>query len=205
MLCKPAPRRVVVACAATLSVALATAGSATAAIIPEGLPGGTLPPVTLTPVCLPADPACLPATEVVDPGLSLPAGGSTDTPGGSMDATGGGGDRDTTGPADTRRPTVLLTARRGRVAGSLRRGLTVQVSCDEACSIQGRLLSRSTDVAGGVARLRQAGKTTLRLRFTKRARKALARRRTVKLVVHVTVTDAAGNTTTARKRVVLRR
>jgi hypothetical protein len=104
-----------------------------------------------------------------------------------------------------------------RLRRALRRGVTLGVTCPERCSATAtaridrrtarrhRLGRRPTVVARGTARSAAAGRPAqLRLRFTGRARRRLARARRVVLDVSVVVRSASGRET-QRRKVTLRR
>jgi Domain of unknown function (DUF4394) len=117
---------------------------------------------------------------------------------------------------DTTKPVVLIALTNTSLRlGALTRGFRYEFSCNEACtaraslSIPGKVRASAT-LARGSATLTAAGKGRLRIRATaagKRALKALRRskRRRIRATLATVVTDAAGNRTTVRKRLVLRR
>ena len=113
---------------------------------------------------------------------------------------------------------ATLKVRRTRLKRALRRGLTLSVSCTRAC--RGRValqlnrrvarklkLGRKTVVIGRKTfALPQGATKSLRVRMTKRARRALRRTRAVKLTAVLRVTDPAGaGAATVRRAVRLRR
>jgi hypothetical protein len=219
--CNSARRRGLVACAVTVALAPATTGSAAADVL-----SGTLPISAPAPTCLLPDGTPVPALStggcpstavVTGPGSitstlpvvggTIPTTGTTGTSTTTGTGTAGDGHGSAAGQPDTRGPRARLAARRARLALSLRRGYTVTVACDEACAIDGGLskAGRWSAIARGSARLNGRGKTKLTLRFTGKARRALARSRSVKLTIRVTATDAAGNVTTTRRSVTLKR
>jgi Ca2+-binding RTX toxin-like protein len=124
----------------------------------------------------------------------------------NVDRAGGGGDdgregRDSTAPA-----LIASTPNRMKLKKVLSKGLPVTFTCDEACSVSGTASAKGT---AGAARGRKSiaapGKAKLVLKFTKKARKKLARKRSVKLTVRLNVADAAGNADTATGTVTLKR
>ena len=127
-------------------------------------------------------------------------------------ASGGGG-----GPGDTVAP--VATARllgRPRLATALKRGVPVSFTCNEACGVDGRASVSGRDarglksaktvvVARGKSALGAPGNGKVTLRFTRKARKRLRSRRTVKLRVLLVVADATGNASNLTTSVTLKR
>jgi uncharacterized protein DUF4394 len=122
----------------------------------------------------------------------------------------------TSPPPDTARPIVLIALAKSslRLAG-LARGFVYDFSCNEACtaratvSVPGKVKASAT-LARGSATLAAAGKARLRVKATASGRRAVAalrrtKRRRIRATLKTTVTDAAGNRTTASKRIVLLR
>jgi Domain of unknown function (DUF4394) len=116
--------------------------------------------------------------------------------------------------ADTAHPVVLLALAKTtlRLAG-IARGFAYEFSCNEACtaratlSVAGKVRASAT-LARGSATLASAGKGRLRVRATAAGRRAVAglrraKRRRTRATLTTVVTDAAGNRTTARKRILL--
>ena len=160
---------------------------------------------------------------VVEPKL-IAAGGSdaswggtgkVDTPGAGPGDGGDGkpptgtdtGNGTTHPPGDTVPPKLALTARGAKLRTTLGKGYVATVSCDESCTLNGRLLysKKSTRVASGSVKLAKAGKGKLRLAFTKQAKKSLKGKRTVKLTLRIAGRDAAGNPATKTAMVTLKR
>jgi hypothetical protein len=117
-------------------------------------------------------------------------------------------------PPDTTRPVVLLALAKSIVrVGAVRRGFRYEFSCNEACtahatlSVPGRVRASAT-LARGSASLGAAGKGSLRVRATAAGRRAVgalrrSKRRRTRATLTTVVTDAAGNRTTVRQRLVL--
>lgn len=108
--------------------------------------------------------------------------------------------------ADVTAPLVGATVRAQRLRTALRHGLRAAVSCTEPCTADVRLtLSRAlarryglarrsaATVAHRTVRLQRAGTLPLRLRFTRRAARALRNAPRVTFTLRVTARDAAGN------------
>jgi hypothetical protein len=99
-----------------------------------------------------------------------------------------------------------------RLFTALARGLRIRVRCRRPCRIRGDffvdsgLLARRVSVARGTRRLRRAGRATVTLRFTRKAKRRLRRFRRVSGTLRVRVSPLRGRgTVTRRKRVTLRR
>ena len=112
---------------------------------------------------------------------------------------------DQTPPADTRAPALAIgAASRQRLSTVLSHGIRVNVLCDEACGAEARIeLAGAT--AGRKGLVLGTGKRTLTIRLTSATRRKLARVRSVVVRLRVTVTDAAGNTTSTKKNLRLTR
>src|SRR5205085_10550902 len=124
------------------------------------------------------------------------AGSGGQQPGGGSISTGGG----TTGSnaaADKTPPTVTLILVKQRLGRALRKGYLLFFRSNETGAGDGALFARSliskrVKVASGHVTVTKAGKVRLVLKFTKKARRAFAKRRKVKLTLVLTVKDAAG-------------
>jgi Ca2+-binding RTX toxin-like protein len=97
---------------------------------------------------------------------------------------------------------VSKKLRLGRV---LAKGLPVKVSCDEACRLAASATVSRKTVAKGKKSLAAPGSTTVVLKFTKKARKQLARKKKVTLSVSIAATDSEGNKSAVRGKVTLKR
>lgn len=118
--------------------------------------------------------------------------------------------------SDTTAPRVSLSGRatqRNRVVR--RRGLAVRVATSEKASVglkavvsqrvARRLGLSSRTVARGAADLAEPGSRTLRLRIAARARRALPRLRSVRIVVRASAADAAGNRSSTMRAIRVKR
>jgi hypothetical protein len=134
-------------------------------------------------------------------------GGGTDTGGGTQ--IGGGGTApggDNTPPADVIAPAIAkLTLAKGKLATFLNKGYAVSLTTNEGGNATVQLLSGKTVVATGKAPVTTGQTTTVKAKFTSKARAALKRKRSVKLTLKIVVTDGAGNASTQTKRVTLKR
>jgi subtilisin-like proprotein convertase family protein len=110
--------------------------------------------------------------------------------------------------AAIRAPARLLLAR------ALRRGVPVRVTCGEPCTARLRLLvaartarrlgiARSAVVGRASAQLAAPGSRRVRVHFSDRTRRKLARARSLRLVVRAVITDVAGNRRTLSRTVTL--
>src|SRR3954454_12540681 len=122
-------------------------------------------------------------------------------------------------PRDTTLPTVALSHAKQRISNARAHGvaltetssepgtLSVAVSVDKrtARRLKIKRNARSRVVIGRLTRALGAGPTTVHVRLSPKARKALKRARKVKLLITVVVTDAAEIATTRTMSVTLRR
>jgi hypothetical protein len=162
------------------------------------LPGGVqvpcVPPTPLTPETCPA-------------GTAQPPGSGGGAAGGA-----GGGSNDGSSSTGARGSKVTLKIPRQRIAVVLAKGLKVTVRSNAAGVLAVKVvlpagtarklhLGRKPLVLGRASgRLAKPGAKTFRVRISKKAKKALARTRSVKLSVSVTATDSAGHTGKAAVR-----
>jgi RTX calcium-binding nonapeptide repeat (4 copies) len=97
---------------------------------------------------------------------------------------------------------------RQRLLRALARGYRISFGCRRPCRVRGTfqvdsgLLARRVTVARGSKTLRRAGRATLVLRFTARAKRRLRRRRVVKGIVRVRAAPLGGGRVTTRRRAV---
>jgi hypothetical protein len=87
-------------------------------------------------------------------------------------------------PADK----LTLTVGKAKLRQALRRGLKVKVGVPAAGKLTGSARRGAKTVAGGQGRAKAAGTATLTLRFSKKAKRALAHSRRPKLTVKVAFT-----------------
>jgi hypothetical protein len=102
---------------------------------------------------------------------------------------------DTTAP----RPSLGVASRQ-KLSTVLRKGLRVNVLCDEGCRAEARVVLKGS-TAGRKALKLGTGKRLVIVKLTSAVRRRLARSRSVLVQVRVTVTDAAGNARTVKKNV----
>jgi PKD domain len=114
--------------------------------------------------------------------------------------------------ADRTAPTItLLVKPRLSLAKALRGGIAATIGCSEACTykatvILGARVAKRLHMTGHVTvakrttTLPAAGRQRITLKLTRKARRALSHRRSVRLAVRARATDGAGNTSRARAR-----
>jgi hypothetical protein len=112
---------------------------------------------------------------------------------------------DTTGPF-----AVLIPGARSLKRAKLAaRGLPVRYVCGEACGATFTLKVSKRTLGTGKARLTKAGLGSARVRLSRAGRRALVtalkRRRALRTRLTATLTDAAGNPTTKRTRITVKR
>jgi hypothetical protein len=117
--------------------------------------------------------------------------------------------------ADTTAPALTLVVKaRQKLLSALRKGLRATAGCSEACTMQAKLLIAKklakklklpTVVGKATKNLAAAGTTNLVVKFTAKARRKLAKLRSVRLTLELLAADAAGNAAKARKVVTLTR
>ena len=140
---------------------------------------------------------------------SLPSAVIAGAPPGAPGGPGGpGAGGDTTGPKAQfalKRTTLQKVVKSGRIP--------ITATCDEACSLSvradvtkklGKRLG-GVKIASGKGSAKAGRKTTLKLKLTRKARKALRRQTSVAFTLKATATDAAGNTSNATKKAKVRR
>lgn len=119
---------------------------------------------------------------------------------------------------DTTPPVFTFTPRGQKLGTVLKKGYALTVTTNEPGAGAAQLTAsgaaarglkvttaKTATVAKGTKPFPAAGSQTLVLKFTKKARKRLARKRSIKLTLTVTVADAAKNSTSARKTITLKR
>jgi hypothetical protein len=125
----------------------------------------------------------------------------------------------TSTPPDTTPPTIGIRHPRQKIKNARSKGVTlvetssepgtlsVRISVDKqtARKLKIKRNARRAVVVGTLTEEVGAGRTTLHVKLSAKARKVLKRARKVKLQITVTITDAAGNTTSRTLRVTLKR
>ncbi|HZX54875.1 MAG TPA: hypothetical protein VFE86_09335 [Ilumatobacteraceae bacterium] len=106
---------------------------------------------------------------------------------------------------DTAAPVAKAAAARQRLGKALKKGLVWTVTTNEAGSALVQAKLKKTVVAKKTVKFSKAGTYRVVLKFTKKAKRQLKRKRSVKLVLTTVVSDAAGNKTPLTKRVTLKR
>lgn len=114
---------------------------------------------------------------------------------------------------------VAVALPKQRLRQALAKGLVVRGGCARACRVAGRLVlsgrlakrlrlskkARPVTVARGAATAPAGAKAAVRLKFTKAAKRRLARKRSVELKLVLTPSDAGGAGTAAVRSITLRR
>jgi hypothetical protein len=122
-------------------------------------------------------------------------------------------------PTDVLDPLVGFILRRQGLLAALENGYRVDFTTNERGTALVELLAsganakglkpiaaaRTVRVARGSKRLVRTGRARVVAKFTRKARRTLRRRKRVRLVVRLSVTDAAKNKTVKRKRITLKR
>jgi hypothetical protein len=121
-----------------------------------------------------------PNATLLIPGGSQPDWGPADVPAGGGSTTGGG---------------LEAKAAKTKLGRALANGFGVKVTVPAAGKVRATARDRGLKVASGAKSVR-AGKSTVKLRFTRGARNALDNARSVKLRVKVAFTPAGGATQT---------
>jgi hypothetical protein len=157
---------------------------------------------------VPADSNC-PAAD--QRGIARPIGAACDAGAFEFAPPPAGSGSPGAGP-DTTAPIVRLFLTRQRLRRALRRGYFARFSTNETgsavlqLSANSRLLaSRRVRVARGTLAVAHTGRNRIVAKFTRKARRRLAKRRAVRLRLVLTVKDAAGNRTKKAARIRLRR
>ena len=164
------------------------------------IPGGSKPdwgPANVNPGPRPATP------DTTTPDTGSDTGSQVDTGPGSTTVT------------DSRRPAIEFGVRRQRLGRALKKGWSTSFTADEpgraelkltvtGSAARGLRIARTVSVARGVKNAK-AGRNTIVAKFTRKAKRKLRRARRVKATAVLTLTDAAGNRTTKRRKVTLAR
>jgi hypothetical protein len=114
-----------------------------------------------------------------------------------------------TPPPDTKAPKALLdTKQQNKIKRALKSKLTASFSCDEACTAVAALVARKKQIATASASLAAANVGSLVLAPTKAGRKALkkakrSRSGELKTKLEVNFADAAGNTASLSRKILL--
>jgi hypothetical protein len=101
--------------------------------------------------------------------------------------------------------TMAIAVSGKKLKTALRKGLKVSVTVPAAGRLSATAAKKGKTVAKAGAKSVKAGKQSLTLKFTKAARRSLARSRSVKLTIKVTFTPKGGARTTTTQAVTLKR
>jgi hypothetical protein len=132
---------------------------------------------------------------LVIPGATEPDWGPADVP--PARPQGGGG-----GEGGSR---MAITVSGKKLKTALRTGLKVSVTVPSAGKLTARAAKKGKTVAKAASKSVKAGKQSLTLKFTKAARRSLARSRSVKLTIKVTFAPDGGARSTTTRGVTLKR
>jgi hypothetical protein len=158
-------------------------------------------------------------TPTIKPPPTSGGGGGTPTgqqPTGQQPPTGGGGGGGTTtAGVDSTKPIVSFVLRVQRLPKALKGGFAAGFRSNEAGSASVDVYAEGNDakgtalkrkrVAHGTTTFATAGQKRVVAKFTKKAKRAFAKRRKLRLLVVLTVKDQAANTVKLQKRVTLKR
>jgi hypothetical protein len=122
-------------------------------------------------------------TKLIVPGGTLPDWGPAGVPTARPGRPGGGSGADTGKPGGATTPGAALPVRVSRA--SLRRGFKVVVTAPGPGTIRATAAKRRKKVASGARRVKHAGRTTVRLRFTSRGRRSVRRAGRLRLSLKV--------------------
>jgi hypothetical protein len=139
-----------------------------------------------------------PSPPVVIPNGTEPDWGPADVPparqqGGSGSGSGGQGS------------TMAIAVSGKKLKTALRKGLKVSVTVPSAGKLSATATKKGKTVAKAAKKSVKAGKQSLTLKFTKAARRSLARSRSVKLTIKVTFAPKGGAAKTTSRAVTLKR
>ena len=137
---------------------------------------------------------------LVIPGATQPDWGPADVPP-ARPAGGSGGGGNGGGQASS----LAITVSGSKLKAALRKGLKVSVTVPSAGKLSATATKKGKTVAKAAKKSVKAGKQSLTLKFTKAARRSLARSRSVKLTVKVTLAPKGGAAKTTTQAVTLKR
>jgi hypothetical protein len=109
------------------------------------------------------------------------------------------------GPRAPDRLEFSATSKSPPLRKALKRGLKITLEANQACTIKVRLLYRGELAARGNGALDSAGRTKVKARFTKKAKKKLRDKRKAKFKAKITARDASGNVAKASGKLILTR
>ncbi len=134
---------------------------------------------------------------LVIPGAIEPDWGPADVP----PARPAGGDGGGTGGSQS----LAIAVSGKKLKAALRKGLKVSVTVPSAGKLSATATKKGKTVAKAASKAVKAGKQSLTLKFTKAARRSLARSRSVKLTIKVTFAPKGGAAKTTTQAVTLKR
>ena len=95
-----------------------------------------------------------------------------------------------------------MTIASAKLKGS---ALKVKVACASACTVKGSLKAAGKKIGSGKKKATKAGTVTVKVKLTKKARRAVKRGKQIKATLKVTVTPKGGAAASASKKVTLKR
>jgi Ca2+-binding RTX toxin-like protein len=117
----------------------------------------------------------------------------------------------TPGPApDRTAPLLTLKLKKLKLTALLKSGLLVPIRCDELCTAAGQLrldtkTAENLKLPAIIGKASARRGTTMKLKVTTKARRKLAKLRSLKLTLRITVKDAAGNAKTTTRKLSVKR
>ena len=107
---------------------------------------------------------------------------------------------------DTSAPIVTVArVRAPRLATLVKSGLPIRVGCSEPCALRVVAKAGSRELGRATRSLTAAGTATLRVKLTAKAKRAIRRRRSLKIKLTITATDFAGNRRVTTRTATVRR
>ena len=101
---------------------------------------------------------------------------------------------------DATPPRIAVTVPRQRLRTVRARGLLVTVRCNERCTVGATLFRGRKAIGIGTVKLPAAGRKAFRVKLTRKAKRALKHRRSVRLKLRTTAVDQVGNRSRANVR-----
>ncbi|MBJ7332989.1 MAG: hypothetical protein JHC95_24050, partial [Solirubrobacteraceae bacterium] len=98
-------------------------------------------------------------------------------------------------PGAPAKPAAAITITAAKLKAALKNGLVVKVAVPGAGRLSGKATTSGRVMAKGAVKVKRAGSTSVRLRFTKGAKKMLGREREVTLKIATTFTPKRGKAT----------
>ena len=87
----------------------------------------------------------------------------------------------------------------------VKQGLKIKVACASACTVAGTLKSGARKLGSGRAKSAKAGKVTMTVKLTKKAKRAIKGAKKVKATLKVTATPKGGAAVSITRKLTLKR